>query len=227
MPTICADVIAKTRNSRESSRQSGSSERLSSAKYKDCVYHIITFPLLLCLLALQVWAHTALTVKGFQKKRKGGIKVFRGEPTARRLSSFTVLVLFLNQNIGGKSSVRIPGRVCGEWMETLVRQSSCCCCFYKCLFFSVINIKSTNKSPFRHKLFRRRLQVGSELRNGLGEQRVSGSVVFNNQQLIRWSSKSQKNVFIVWSHTDVKPSEAWTEMKRSRRVIKMNLFVWC
>ena len=72
MPTICADVIAKTRNSRESSRQSGSSERLSSAKYKDCVYHIITFPLLLCLLALQVWAHTALTVKGFQKKRKGG-----------------------------------------------------------------------------------------------------------------------------------------------------------
>lgn len=52
MPTICADVIAKTRNSEESNRKSGSSG--SSAKYKDSVYHIITFPLLLCLLALQV-----------------------------------------------------------------------------------------------------------------------------------------------------------------------------
>lgn len=96
MPTICADVIARTRYSRESNWQSGSSG--SSAKYKDCVYHIITFPLLLCLLALQVWAHTALTIKGFQKKEKKkpaesevlGAKPTVGEPNLTITALFAV-----------------------------------------------------------------------------------------------------------------------------------------
>lgn len=65
MPTICPDVISKTRSSWESNWNSGPSA--SSAKYIDCVYHIITFPLLLCLLVLQVWARTALAIKGFLK----------------------------------------------------------------------------------------------------------------------------------------------------------------